>query len=109
MVAPGSTSTLPLRGFARIVSETVYLDPAERWLYEFGRQFERNRSAMADITDSANVGVSWTKKRNRCLLSTARTVSERATAVAIRGEESTRAISPKTSSAPRTAMTRSAV
>jgi len=64
---------------------------------------------MADMTESANVGVSCTKKRKRCLLSTASTLSAVATAVAMRGEESTSAISPKTSSGPRMAMTRSVV
>lgn len=37
---------------------TIALRVGESCLYESGRQFDRKRSAMADITDSANVGVS---------------------------------------------------
>src|SRR5215472_18041696 len=60
----------------------------------------RRRSAMLDITCSANIGVSWTRKRNVLRSITASLVSVTATTVALRGEESTIAISPNVSSGP---------
>ena len=60
----------------------------------------RSRSARLDMTWRANIGVSWTRKRNRRLSMTASLQSSTATAVALRADVSTRAISPKVSSGP---------
>ena len=60
----------------------------------------RRRPAILDITCSANIGVSWTRKRNLLRSITASLVSVTATAVPLRGEESMRAISPNVSSGP---------
>ena len=105
-LAAGDTVRIGIEGIGELSNPVVQGGSARarrarlRLSLGLERQARRRRRPGLAMTWRAKVGVSPTRNRNRCLSMTASMESSTATAVALRGDASTIAISPKVSSGP---------